>query len=820
MLNKISHLSKLKYLVATACLLFAVSLTAQKVTISGKIYDIESGEMCISASIYDELTMNGTVTNNYGYYAMRVSMGKVRLMCSYVGCPPVIMEMEILKDTTLNIGLITSVNLDEVVVVDKSPKQRVQSTQMSQVEMRVGDIKSSPVLLGETDIIKSLQLMPGVQSGTEGSAGFFVRGGAPDQNLILLDGVPVYNVNHLFGFFSVFNADAIKNVTLIKGGFPARYGGRLSSVVDIRMKEGNMKEFHVDGSIGLIASNLTIEGPIKKDKTSFIVSGRRTYYDLISLPFQRALNRRSLGADEKISLQAFFYDLNAKVNHIISEKDRVYLSVYTGRDKFGLIEKYHSTTNDYEMESATEAGIQWGNITTAIRWNHQYSKRLFSNLTATFSDFTFDTYMTDASSFLTDSTEERESSDMDYYSRIRDYGLKYDFDLPLNERNYLRFGISNTLHTFSPGVGVFTQDYSQDEWDLDTTIGKKDIPGNEFYVYFEDEIGILPSLKANIGTQVSVFSVKNKTYVSPEPRLSFRYLVNDNLSIKASYVWMTQYINLLTNTTIGLPTDLWIPSTDSLRPQKAWQAALGVSYSLFDEFEFTVEGYYKQMRNLVEFGEGYGFLSMGFTDLEDIVTQGKGESYGAEVMIQKSTGKFRGWISYTLSWSNREFNEISYGRKFPFTYDRRHNIAVVINYDLFKNISFGSSWVYYSGNAFTLPDELGISPYWAPMLNAGGHVPSSLYYDNNTYTNGYFEYRNNYKMPAYHRLDVGFNFKKKLKRAERTWSVGAYNLYNRRNAFMVYQVEEWDEETGNFVSKLKKITIFPIIPYFRYALKF
>ncbi len=799
-------------------LLIVVPFLGQKATISGKVSDASSGETCISASIYDEISKNGTVSNNYGYYALRVPLGKIRLICSYVGCSPIILDIDVTKDTVIDFGIDLSINLEEVVVTDRSPQQRVQSTQMSQIEMKVADIKSAPVLLGETDIIKTLQLMPGVQSGTEGSAGFFVRGGAPDQNLILLDGVPVYNVNHLFGFFSVFNADAIKNVTLIKGGFPARYGGRLSSVVDIRMKEGNMKEFHGEGAIGLLASNITIEGPIKKDKTSFILSGRRTYYDLLTLPFQMALNNSQLGENERAYAGAFFYDLNAKVNHIISDKDRLYFSVYLGKDKFYLKEKYSNSSDGYVSKSKDNAGITWGNITTAARWNHQFSNRLFSNLTTTFSDYTFDIFMNSEYYYKSETEEEDEKSDLDYYSRIRDLGINYDFDFPLNERNYIRFGVNNTLHTFSPGVGVYSQDYNENEWDFDTTVGKKNILGNEFYAYIEDEINISKSFKANIGGHLSIFSVKGKTYISPEPRFSLRYLASDNLSFKGSYVWMSQYINLLTNTTIGLPTDLWIPSTATLLPQKAWQAALGISYNLNNKYEFTLEGYYKKMNHLVEYGEGFGFFSMGFNELEELTTQGSGKSYGAEFMVQKGIGNFRGWISYTLAWSNRQFNEISYGREFPFTYDRRHNLAIVVNYDITKRINLGATWVYYTGNAFTLPDELGLSPYWAEQAISG--LQTDNYYDQGVQTNGNFETRNNYRMPNYHRLDFGINFKKQLRRAERTWSLGVYNAYNRRNAFMVYQGETWNESKQEYETVLKQITLFPFIPYFRYSLKF
>lgn len=798
------------------CFLLCLSarIMAQRVIVNGSVTDSKSGETLLSANVYDGLTFVGTITNNYGFYALNLQKGKVLLTCSYIGYNDYKVELAISKDTTINIALEPNLAIEEVIVRSISPQKTVESPQMSRIELKVPDLKTAPALLGEVDIIKTLQTLPGVQGGTEGSAGFFVRGGAPDQNLILLDGVPVYNVNHLFGFFSVFNADAIKNVTLLKGGFPARYGGRLSSVVDIRMKEGDLKEFHAEGSIGLLSSKLTLEGPIVKDKTSFLISGRRTYYDLLTYPFQAAYNRKY--PEYKTWVAAFFYDLNVKVNHKFSDKDRLYISAYMGKDKFNVKDEYRYTNIDYHSESKDNSGLKWGNVTSSLRWNHQFSNRIFSNLTAIFSDYTFKTYLEGESYQKSSSYEENYSYDMEYYSRIRNYGIKYDFDFPVNSNNYLRFGISNTFYQFSPGVGAFQEKTSNDEYSIDTSLGTRNIPGNELYLYIEDELTLGNRFKANLGAHFSTFFIRNKNYYSIEPRISARYMVADNFSFKASYVQMTQYINLLTNSTIGLPTDLWVPSTRKILPQKSLQAAIGMAYNLNNIYEFTLETYYKEMKNLTEFDEGYGFFSMGFSDIDEIATQGIGHSYGAEFMIQKSLGKFRGWVSYTLSWSNRKFAEISYGREFPFKYDRRYNIAIVGSYDLSERVNFGAGWTFYTGSAFSLADEKAISPYEVARLSE----TNNSYYEYVPKTIGYLDTRNNYRMPNYHRLDVGFNFKKHLKRAERTWSFGAYNAYNRKNAFFLMESEEYDPKTDSFKPVINQITIFPIIPYLRYSLKF
>lgn len=781
-------------------------------SISGTVTDKLSGESLIGANVYNPDNYQGIISNNYGFYSLNMSSEKVKLVCSYVGYHPYTLEFYNIKDTVINIELSPNLSsIQEVVVMDKSPQQTVQSSQMSSIDLNVTDIKSAPVLLGESDVLKTLQTMPGVQGGTEGSSGFFVRGGSPDQNLILLDGVPVYNVNHLFGFFSVFNTDVIKNVNLVKGGFPARYGGRLSSVVDIRMKEGNKKEWKGEGSVGILSSKITVEGPIKKDNSSIIISGRRTYYDIFTYPVQFIYNKSNR---DDFNVGAFFYDLNMKYNKLLKNNDRIYLSAYLGKDKFYIKENYYYnyslSKEETEVNSNYLYGFKWGNITTALRWNHIFNEKIFSNLTATFSDYTFGSnHKNSTTTYRMDTVNNSMHYESDYYSRIRDYGVKYDFDWPVNNKNYIRFGASYTLHAFSPGVHVMKEDYSTENWSFDSTSGEKNIKSNEVHAYIEDDITLTSRLKANIGGHFSMFIVDGKIYYSPEPRISARYLITDRLSFKAGYTGMTQYINLLTNSVVGLPTDLWAPSTKLLLPQKSWQIATCIAYNLNNKYEITLESYYKEMKNLVEFAEGSGLYSLSLSELDEIASQGNGTSYGMEFMIQKSSGKLRGHLSYTWSRSDRTFEEISFGRTFPFSYDRRHTISAIATYDINNRINLSGGWVYYTGRAFTIMDEKYFSTHSIEYDFYGG----SLETNNNPESpedDKYSETRNNYRMPAYHRLDAGINFKKQKKRALRTWSFGVYNAYFHQNSFMIFEKE----------SSLKQISIFPFVPYLRYGLKF
>jgi hypothetical protein len=609
----------------------------------------------------------------------------------------------------------------------------------------------------------------------------YVRGGSPDQNLVLLDGVPVYNVSHLFGFFSVFNADAIKNVTLTKGGFPARYGGRLSSVLDISMKEGNAQEYHGEGSIGVIASKLTLEGPIWKNKTSFIVSGRRTYADLLARPFiKKSNNGDQVGG-------YYFYDINAKVNHKFNDKHRLYLSTYSGKDVFYI----NINEGDYKEDS----GFDWGNLTSALRWNYLINNQLFANTTLTYSRYRFDLGSTSTETF----NGEEESFGANYTSGIRDWAAKVDFDYMPAPNHYIRFGANAIHHTFSPGALQYQIDQGN-SFNIDTVIGTQDTRAWEYFAYIEDDLKIGENFSANVGFHLSAFSVNGKTYLSPQPRLGMRYLLPGGYALKGSYAMMSQYVHLLTNEGIGLPTDLWVPSTEDVTPQQSWQVALGAAKTFGTGYEVSLEGYYKEMKQLISYKEGASFLS--FNDWRDKVEQGEGESYGIEVFVQKKKGQTTGWLGYTLSWNNRHFENINSGEPYPFKYDRRHDVSIVLSHQFTEGIFVSGTWVYGTGNAITLNEAryLPSNPSNSGSgLNEGSEVgiPSA---------------KNNYRMRAYHRLDLGARFTKQKKRYQRTFSFGFYNTYSRKNPFFIYYSQA-DE-------KFKQVSIFPVIPYFSYGFKF
>ncbi len=771
---------------------------AQKYTISGYVQDMRSGEKIYSANVYDLRTKLGTTTNEYGFFSLTLNSDSVDLSVSFVGYSAFTTKIFLKSDIKLTIELDPSIQLAEVIIMDKKSDEMVKSTQMSMIEMPVTQIKALPVLLGEADVLKSLQLMPGVQSGSEGTSGLYVRGGGPDQNLILLDGVPVYNASHLFGFFSVFNTDAISSVKLIKGGFPARYGGRLSSVIDIRMKEGNMKEFHGEGSIGNVSSKFTFEGPIVKDKSSFIISARRTYIDVLAAPIVQAVNN-SFGSGDKFRAGYYFYDANAKLNYKLSDNDRLYLSFYAGRDK-----AYTKSVQDYVYEDTTniekaEFALLWGNITGSMRWNHVFTKRLFANVTAVYSNYLFDTRETYTQKRGGVKTSE---SLFDYSSGINNIGGTIDFDYNPIPRHSIKFGGNYLYHTFKPGVSTYSM--SENGSGIQQNFGNQNIYANEFYGYAEDSWDVSGLIKLNLGGHFSGFAVKDRFYKSFQPRVSLRVLINERLSLKAAYSHMNQYVHLLTNSTIGLPTDLWLPSTDSILPEKSRQAALGVAYNIDDNWDLSVEGYYKSMDNLIEYKEGASFFQLS-ADWESKIETGKGYSYGAEILLRKNFGKLTGWLGYTLSWSWREFENINFGEPFPYKYDRRHDISIVAMYQLNDNIDFGMTWVYGTGNAVTL----GVARYSSIFTNNN----NGFYYDYAPEIE-YYNGRNSYRTPAYHRLDVSANFHKKKKWGERTWSVGLYNAYSRQNPFYLYFGYDNNKRV------LKQVSLFPIIPSVRYAFKF
>ena len=781
--------------VALLCITAQIT-TAQTYTISGYISDKASDEMLISANIYDFESSSGTVSNTYGFYSITLPAGEVNLRASYIGFTDINTSFTLSQDTTINFPLPSTVQIDEVVITaDKASEGRIEErTQMSTVEVPVEQIKKIPALLGEVDVIKALQLLPGVQSGGEGTSGLYVRGGSPDQNLILLDGVPVYNANHLFGFFSVFNADAIKDVKLIKGGFPARYGGRLSSVLEINMKEGNQNEFHGEGSIGLVASKLTLEGPLS-DKTSFIVSGRRTYIDLLAKPFIES-GFEDDGQDGGTGY--YFYDLNAKINHKFSDKDRLYISTYTGKDQF----YFNSKELDQDPSDVLEFGLGWGNVTTAVRWNHLITPKLFGNLTATYSNYNFNVL----SKFGEEYTDEslNEEFRLEYDSGIRDFALKLDFDYLPNPNHFIRFGVNGINHSFNPGT--FDLSFTDpDVANFATTVNQDKVDAQEISLYVEDDMQLFEGFKMNAGIHTSTFLVEGENYFSIQPRLSMRYLLDNGIAVKGSFATMNQFVHLLSNEGIGLPTDLWLPSTAKVKPQNSWQAATGLAKTLNDTYEISIEGYYKKMNNLIAYQDGSGLFEFG--DWQDRIVTGQGDSYGIEAFIQKKKGRLSGWIGYTWSQSNRQFDDLNFGEEFPYTYDRRHDISVVATYKISDKLNFAGTWVYGTGNAVTL----GNSNYEA-LYDIGSFAESRNF--------TYFDSRNNFRMNAYHRMDLGITYTRKKKHWDSVWSVGAYNAYNRKNPFFIFTDTDFNNSTQSNETVLKQASLFPIIPYITYSFKF
>ena len=782
-------------------LIFFSGLTlifGQKATISGTVEDAQTGEQLIGATIFDANSKKGTTTNYYGLYSLTLTKGKLKLGVSYLGYKNLDIELELKHDTTLKIKIEPVVSELQEVVVTGDAKKNVRSSQMGLVEIPMAQTKQLPVFMGEADLIKTIQLMPGVKGGTEGSSGLFVRGGSADQNLILLDKVPVYNANHLMGFFSVFNSDAIQSFQMYKGGFPARYGGRLSSVVDIKMKEGNNKEYHGEVSIGLLSSKATIEGPIIKDKCSFIISGRRTYIDLLIKPLMMANN-----SENDIGL--YFYDINAKINYKINNKNTLYYSIYAGKDNLGFGTEMMHKSDTAQVNENMKFNMGWGNITNALRWNCLISDKLFMNTTLTYSNY--DLFTKISVEYENIIKKDRYSFDLGYNSGIYDIGSRVDFDFLPSPNHFIRFGGSFTMHKFTPGINAIKVGHNQSASNLDTTIGKKNLRFDEIDAYIEDDITITSRLKVNIGAHYSGSSAENNYYHSIQPRISGRYMFTDDFSIKASYAMVQQYIHLLTNSSISLPTDLWVPATKRIKPQESWQTAIGAAYTFGQGYEISFEAYYKEMKNLIEYKEGSSYFNT-YEDWQDKVTTGKGDAYGLEFMISKTQGKTTGWISYTWSKANRKFDNISFGESFPYRYDRRHDISVAVTHVFNNKYDCGFSWVYGSGLPFTLPVEK------YPSLMSFTQTNSEAY---NTNDIAYFKHRNSYRMPSYHRLDATINRHKKVKYGTTTWTLGAYNLYNKANPFFVMMTDNGSKASDKV---LKQYSLFPIIPYVTFSFKF
>ncbi len=769
-----------------ACLGSTFTVTAQnRISISGIVRDASNGETLIGASVGIVETGAGTITNEYGFFTINTERksDSITVEVSYIGFLPTTRRISAEKDIKLDLTLGNNDQLlEEVVITGNTVREAVQSTQMSVENISMLEAKVLPAFFGEVDIIKTLQLKPGISSGSEGSSGLFVRGGSNDQNLIVLDEALVYNANHLFGLFSVFNSDAIKDVKIYKGGFPAQYSGRLSSVLDVRLKEGNNQKFSGSGGIGLISSRLTLEGPIQKNKSSFIVSGRRTYIDLIT----NQINKANEDNPDFNKIPGYnFYDLNTKVNFKLGEKDVLYLSGYFGRDVFG----FNSDLFNFDFN--------WGNTTGTARWNHIYNSRWFSNTTVTFSDYQYN-----ISNSIT-------GFKFSVGSNIKDINLKHDIYFSPNPNHEVKAGISGTHHRFVVG----RLKAGSDDGLVSFSAGQ-DLTAVEYGAYISDDWQITPALKAHVGMRLSGFSSDGANYLSPEPRLALRYLLTEKLAIKASYARMSQFVHLVSNSAISLPTDVWYPSTKNVKPQTSDQVALGWSWELGKDFVFTNEYYYKWLGNQIDFKDHAQLFANN--NLEGEFTFGNGFAYGTELSIEKNFGRLTGWIGYTLALIKRgNFADIMGGRFFSPRHDRRHDVSVVAMYEVNRWLTVTATWVYGSGDLTWLPGGRGLFQ----DIPGGTSTPVFPIYGD----------RNTFRVPDYHRMDVGIVIKFFPKWGENDLTISVYNVYDRRNAYFLYLEPQYSQDFGedgpppgavpNGIAA-KQVSLFPILPSFTWNFKF
>lgn len=779
-------------------LLFPVVVLGQKetkYTISGYIKDSLNGESLMQSTLFVEELKTGVAANEYGFYSITLPKGNYTIRVQYIGYAPIYRKILLDNNVTMNFEMVSSAQITkEVVVTGQKADQNVKNTQVGRQEITIETAKVIPALLGEVDVLKSIQLLPGVMAAGEGNTGFYVRGGGPDQNLVLLDDATVYNTGHLFGFFSVFNSDAVKGISIEKGAMPAEYGGRISSVVDVKMKEGNMKSWQAEGGIGLIASRLTVQGPLWKNRCSMILSGRRTYIDILTKPLLKNVANGAFAGNAY-----YFYDINAKVNFRFSDRDRVFLSGYFGRDVF----KFKDNTGTFGLD------FPWGNTTFTARWNHLFSEKLFANTEVMYNDYQFKANV----SYL--------SVKFNVHSSIKEVTAKTVFDFFPAVNHKVKFGAQYQYRIFTP----YTASGSADTTNFANENSYKKY-GHETAIFIQDEIDFNDKIRVNFGIRASMFNLvgpfkkvefsetgialdtlefakgKNiKTYFGIEPRISSRFQVAKNTSIKAGLSVTNQYVHLVSSSVTTLPLDIWVPSSLKIKPQIGAQVSLGVYQNFLDNMlETYIEGYYKHMWNQIEYSETS--VSNINVDLEDQFTFGRGWSYGAEFFIKKAKGKFTGWIGYTLAWTQRKFPHLNNGETFSAKYDRRHDLSVVLMYDINKRWNVSSTFVFASGNTTTLPQE--------------------LYFANNGEIHFIYGKRNAYRLPPYHRLDIGATYRfKPRKHMSHDINFSIYNVYSRQNPYFVYvNITNGSQSKGKVEAKLMQMSLFPILPSITWNFKF
>ncbi len=804
------------------------------VTISGFIYDRESHESLIAANVYDQVSGQGTASNNFGFYSLTLPAGEIALRPSYVGYSTEVHAFTAANDTVVHFFLSPSPRLQEL-VVEGDLNDLLQNVETGKISLNTSTLKSVPSFMSENDVVKVLQQMPGVAVGTDGMAGLYVRGGNADENLYLVDGNPLYHIHHLLGLFSTFNPEAVKTMEFYKGSFPARYGGRLSSVMDVRMNDGDMKKFSGTGSIGLISSRVNLQGPIIKDKTSYSISLRRTYLDLITRPAMHFMNRKSKKEDpamyQKLGLAYYFYDFNAKVQHKVSDRSRLYLSLYDGKDKllfdneqrYGWVLYDNGKPTTFGIDNGIETirlNVGWGTRMASLTWAYAIHNKLFANATLVYSRYQSGIVLSneDEACYPLGNSETGEMPNRPTYelykptyrSGIRDMGYRVDFDYMLDNNHLIRFGTAFLHHHFRPEESrVFrrVEDGGQSRSDTITGADSR-IKVQELSLYAEDDMQLGRRFKANVGVHLSGFFVQGKSYLSAQPRLSARYLWSKEFALKASYSKMNQYVHLLQSSYLNSPDDLWVPITKNVKPLSSDQFSVG-AYGKHRGFDLSAEAYYKRSVNQVEYKDGASILA-GNAEWEERIAQGIGTSYGLELMAKKSLGNTSGWVGYTLSWANRRFpnGEINRGRTYPAKFDNRHKINAVLTHTFNQKFDLSLSWVYATGNWTTLPLE--------------------EYTDMDGNKRHYFHQRNNYKMPNYQRLDLSFNYYRHKKNGRTAiWNFSVYNLYAHHNSFMILPGEKSipnpateDGQPRKSYPVYQSFALLPIVPSFSYTIKF
>ncbi len=767
-------------------------------TISGYVEDNASGERLIGATVYDASSRSGVITNEFGFFSLQVPKDSVKLVISMIGYA---VHAEMLYPETDIKGVVRlkpDLSLETVEIIDQQEKIRSELGGISAYRIPISELRALPALMGETDVLAGLSLLPGVSSGGDGATGLYVRGGGPDQNLVLFDGVPIYNSSHLFGFYSIFNSDAIKDVKLVKGGFPARYGGRLSSVISIRMNEGNLNEWSGQGNLGLTSGRLMLEGPLIKDKLSLTLSGRRTllepYLAIVSNLAEKN-NGNSIGYN--------FYDLNGKLHWKVSERDGIYLSGYSGGDAFSS--GYSIDTNG--VLDAFDFNLRWGNTAGILRWHRDWSKELFSD----FSVFTTQyRYRSLSSTEIDFPNEPFERNELTNRSQVRDFGARLNFDYIPTNKQVVRMGATVTQHEFTPEI-LQRQSFSTGP---SVEISQRILRPIEANIYFEDQVQATEKFSFNLGIHTSYYQLDTFSFASIQPRVSFRIGPTDRWGVYGSYSTMTQFLHLLSNSGTGLPIDLWVPATEIAQPEFARQVSLGVDQTFQNPgLQLSVEGYYKRMENLIDYQTGANFL--GDVDWQERVEKGgTGESYGMEVFVRKPKGVIKGWLGYTWSKTTRQFPTINDNIPYPYKYDRRHDFSAAAIYDLSDKIQFSANFVFGSGTANTLPRAASLTPsnpaFGFIELNEGIGTNVVITYGQ----------RNEYRLPAYHRLDLNMKIFKTRSWGETYWNFGLYNAYNRRNPYFLFLRADYSNNIDEPEIKARRLSLLPILPSVNWGFKF